>query len=257
MLISSVSNPKIKEILALKDKKGRHLMRAFIAEGAKLIADIPNGTDVSQYILREDFNLDTFRFQPEAEILTVSKSVFDKISDVETPQGIAAVVKIAERSSDHSRNALILDRIRDPGNLGTLLRSAAAFDFFNVLLINCADTYSQKTVRASMGGIFKLNITETTDDAEIQKFIPSDIYRFIGLDIGGEEISGFSRCGDTLKTALIVGSEADGMSDYLSEKCSIELSIGMSNGIESLNAAAAGSIAMFYLRSLMSGGRLS
>ena len=184
-------------------------------------------------------------------IFTNSESVFKKISDVEAPQGLAAVVRIPNRAFDTGFDALILDRIRDPGNLGSLLRSAAAFNFLNVALLNCADAYSPKTVRASMGGIFRLNILEAAGNGA-EDIVFKGRYKIISLDMKGESaealISGERKLYDGRPFALIIGSEADGISGPCLRLAECSASIEMKNGMESLNASAAGAIAMFLLK---------
>ncbi|MDR2091182.1 MAG: RNA methyltransferase [Clostridiales bacterium] len=289
MVITSVSNPKIKELIALNDKKVMRETRTFIVEGINIVKDIPPSVKILKYVAVCGIPLAPLSVREGVEIITVSENVFARLSRVKNPQGVAAVAEIPEGRIDDGQNALILDRVRDPGNVGTLLRSAAAFGFFNAVLIDCADACSQKVLRSSMGGVFKLNVIEA-DEKDIFNFLHREKYRFFGLDADGEDIKNISEFKDGAggkaalrevenisefksevcnksrkaalagsknisefkdergsgekKTALIVGNEADGISNFLRGACDGILSIGMSGEMESLNAAVAGSIAM-------------
>ncbi|MDR1939401.1 MAG: RNA methyltransferase [Clostridiales bacterium] len=260
MLITSLSNPKIKDVYALKDKKRRLSARMFIAEGVNLIKDIPANVEILTYVVGENFAKADFKFRAGAEILTVGERVFKKLSDVDTPQEILAVIKMTDSQRVLTDSGiLVLDGIRDPGNLGTLFRSAAAFGFLNVVLIDCADAYAPKTVRASMGGIFSLNLREQNRTDALND-VDRGEYTLIGLDMKGESILKYTqnesipRCdkiGNTTqnpkKYAVIVGGEASGISAELLRRCDKTLSIDMQNAVESLNASVAGSIAMYIL----------
>ncbi|MDR3293007.1 MAG: RNA methyltransferase [Clostridiales bacterium] len=241
MIITSVSNPKIKELLSLKDKKARKAQGVFLAEGINLVKDIPCDAVIRTYIIGEHVN-PNFSLREGAEILRVSDTVLKKLSDVEAPQGIFAVVEIKAGRIDPNFDAIVLDRVRDPGNVGTILRSAAAFGFFNAVLIDCADVYSPKVVRSSMGGGFRLNLIEA-EEKQVRELLPVNNYEIFSLDMRGTDIlkADFSK---TKRHALIVGNEADGVSPSLSS-IGKTLSIKMENGVESLNAAAAAAIAMF------------
>jgi TrmH family RNA methyltransferase len=247
MVITSVSNPKIKELTALNDKKVRAISRTFIVEGINIVKDIPPEIKIREYIAIEGVAPELFCARDGVEIVTVSASVFDRLSDVKTPQGVAAVAEIPDKELKNDKNALILDRVRDPGNVGTLLRSAAAFGFFNAVLIDCADAFSQKALRSSMGGIFRLNVAEVREK-DVFGLLHKEEYQFLGLDTAGEEIFKYQSSSQNTETAkkiaLVVGNEADGISDWLLSACDKILSIKMSGQTESLNAATAGAIAM-------------
>ncbi|MDR2047424.1 MAG: RNA methyltransferase [Clostridiales bacterium] len=293
MIITSVSNPKIKEIAALRGKKNPRGSRVFIAEGFKLARDIPPSVKILKYVVLDGAaGTADFPYREGAEIITASANVFQSLSDVKTPQGILALAEIPEPNGLSDAAALVLDRVRDPGNVGTLLRSAAAFGFLNAALIDCAGVYSPKALRASMGGVFRLSIFQTSE-AELFRRLPKNRFYFIGLDADGDrDISELLSVnaknaentdekmkkrlaggGDIFaqeplnaknanrtppsagerRLALIVGNESGGISERLLRECDVVLSIGMENGVESLNAAAAGSIAMHALREKISG----
>jgi TrmH family RNA methyltransferase len=247
MVITSFSNPKIKELIALNDKKVMRETRTFIVEGVNIVKDIPPDIKILEYVAVCGALPELFCPREGVAITTVSADVFGRLSHVKNPRGVIAVAEIPEGRIRKDCNVLILDRVRDPGNVGTLLRSAAAFGFFNAVLINCADVFSQKVLRSSAGGIFRLNIAEVKE-SDVFGLLPKERYTFFGLDMDGEDISEYERGraneNADKKNVLIVGNEADGISERLLGACDKILSIKMSGGTESLNAAAAGSIAM-------------
>ncbi|MDR1905361.1 MAG: RNA methyltransferase [Clostridiales bacterium] len=248
MLISSISNKKIKELLELKDKKGRESNRAFIVEGINILKDIPEYISILEYVVRDDISDNEFVPRRGVAVTTVTAKVFSKISDVKTPQGVAAIVSIRDAKFTPNCNALVLDRIRDPGNAGTLIRSAAAFGYKNVFFINGADMYSPKVVRSSMGGLFRLNLFEVNEE-DLCEYVKKDKYHISALDAGGVNIQEYVKTYRSGKpNAIIVGNEADGISKTLLNLSDVALSIKMDDGIESLNAGVAGSLAMYILR---------
>ncbi|MDE5667230.1 MAG: RNA methyltransferase, partial [Clostridia bacterium] len=154
MVITSKTNPQIKEIAKLNDKKYRRLLGRYIVEGVKPVREcIAAGCKILNIVAAEDVAGDF----PNA--ITVSRAVFESISSEKAPQGVLAVVEIPEnRLKPPKASCLLLDCLQDPGNLGTVIRTANAAGYGEIYLINCTDPYSPKAVRASMSGIFFVNI---------------------------------------------------------------------------------------------------
>jgi TrmH family RNA methyltransferase len=179
------------------------------------------------------------------EVEEVSASVMKSISETESPQGILAVLKFSQLPITNNLNfVLIPDQIRDPGNLGTLLRSAVATGVQTVLLPpDTTDAFAPKVLRSGMGAHFKLPIQEMSWE-EIKKFVGathSDLQVLIA-DMNGQS------CWEndlTKPIALIIGSEAGGASESARKLANGKISIPMSGDIESLNAGVAGSVLMF------------
>ena len=138
---------------------------------------------------------------------------------------------------------LILDNIQDPGNMGTLLRTSAATNFKSVLLINCVDIYNDKVLRSTMGGIFRVNCIQIKAE-ELQQ-LKENNYCIFKADMKGENIFNYSK--PVKPFALVIGNEANGVSQQVSNFCTHTLSIPMQNGVESLNAGVSGSILMYEL----------
>ena len=165
------------------------------------------------------------------------------MSDEVTPQGVVAVVKKPDEKKNPAEiigDSLFLDGVSDPSNVGAAIRSAAVFGFDSVLIAGGADAYSPKSVRASMGGIFKVK-TYTGNRQDLIKKVKTP---FIVADMKGENIRNFKREG---KVCLVIGNEARGVSEELRALAKYTLSIPMQNGMESLNASVSAGIIMFAL----------
>lgn len=250
-IINSINNKTIKIAAALKEKKYRLQEGKFLVEGINLIKDLP-GENIEEIFLRES-NFSSFeslcseklKENSSIHIHIVADSVFKKLTDTVSSIGIVAVCKKSLEKPLGKGNIAIFDRIRDPGNLGTMLRSTLAFGIKDVILIDCVDIYSPKVIRSSLGAIFHLNLMKIDSLLDIHKLLHD--YEIIVLDMKGTNIYEYK----TEKTfALVVGSEAEGVSkDIIAVGDSI-VSIPMPGAIvESLNAAVSFSIALSFLSS--------
>lgn len=151
MILTSKSNPFIRETAALKDKKGRRESGLFLVEGAKMVREcMRSGLETEAVILAESYAGEEF---PDA--VRVSDELFRRLSDEKSPQGILCRVRIPKRAlCPPDGSCLLLDGISDPGNLGAIIRTANAAGYRQIYLADCTDPYSPKSVRASMSGIF-------------------------------------------------------------------------------------------------------
>ena len=172
----------------------------------------------------------------------VSEEIMEKISSSKTPQGIVSICKIKEEKEISSNKVLYLDDVSDPGNLGTILRTALAFGFNDVILSrNCCSIYNEKTLQASQGAIFYLNIVIDKNLDELKQK---------GYEILATEIKGsvsLDQVKKSEKIVLVLGNEAHGVSSEILSKADKRIRIDIEN-IESLNVAIAGAIAMYFLR---------
>lgn len=238
MIITSKSNPTIKEIVKLNDKKYRREQGLYLVEGTKPVNEcIAAGGEVEKVICTE--KLAEYYCNP----LVVSEEVFGAISSEKSPQGVIAVVKIPQnniKSPQHS--CILLDRLQDPGNLGTIIRTANAAGYNEIYLINCTDPYSPKAVRASMSGIFFTEIYQGSEE-EILKTLNG--VPLISADMLGDNIFGFEA---PSKFCLCIGNEGAGISDVIKNKSNYKVKIPMSETCESLNAAVSAGIAMYVLK---------
>ena len=172
--------------------------------------------------------------------IVFSNKLFDKLSLLENPEGVSACLKIKNQKEISSDKILLLDHIQDPGNLGTIIRSAEAFSFKDIILLNsCVDIYNEKTIRASMGSIFRLNFIEV--EINDLKDLLDKNYKLVLADMNGKSVDYYKSCD---KIILAIGNEANGISKSLKDLSNDFVSIKMDGKIESLNAAIAASILM-------------
>ena len=238
MIITSKSNPIIKRVASLSDKKFRRQYGLYIVEGIKPVQEcIAAGCEIDCIICTEE-NDGLF-----SGATVVSDGVFKSISSEKTPQGAIAVVKIPHTPLKPPKGCcLLLDCLQDPGNLGTVIRTANAAGFGEIYLINCTDPYSPKAVRASMSGIFFVKIYSGSPDEilNVLKGVP-----VICADMDGTDIFGFVH---PAKFCLCIGNEGGGISENIFQKAAHTVKIPMNATCESLNAAVSAGIAMYTLK---------
>lgn len=249
-MITSNQNPKLKLVRALLGRpKERRDAGAFVVEGVRLVEEAANSYWEFQFALYDETLSERGKLNVErlklngVEADEISSSLMKSISETETPQGILAVVKLAQLPITNNPNfVLIPDQIRDPGNLGTLLRSAAVAGAQAVLLPpETTDAFAPKVVRSGMGAHFRLPIHTITWDEISQVLKLADLQVFLA-DMEGQS------CWEIdlrQPLALIVGGEADGASEQARKLANQQISIPMNGNIESLNAGVAGSVLMF------------
>jgi TrmH family RNA methyltransferase len=249
-MISSPHNPKLKLIRALQGRaRERREAGAFVVDGVRLVEDAVKGGWKFRFVLFDETLSERGMSQVESlksrgvDVEEVSTSLMKSISETETPQGILAVLELTQLPiTNHTDFTLIPDQIRDPGNLGTLLRTAAAAGVQAVLLPpETTDAFAPKVVRAGMGAHFRLPIRSLNWE-EIEQVV-----RSAGLQVYLADMDGQS-CWETdlrQPVALVIGGEADGASESARKLAHQKISIPMSANVESLNAGVAGSILMF------------
>ncbi len=241
MIYQSKQNPLIKSFSSLKDKKGRRELNAYMVEGKKMVFEAIKYNQPITYIVKEEGFLEEIPCC-NAQILTVTKQVFSYISDEATPQGILAVIKLPSAEIKRpKKNAILLDGVSDPGNLGTIIRTACASGYTDIYAVNSADFYSPKTVRSSMSGIYFVNLYKCTYE---EVFSAIDGLDLIVGDIKGENLFKFKPKNNF---CIAVGNEANGLSQTVKQKADYTVTIPMSENSESLNVAVATSIMMYEL----------
>lgn len=234
MIIKSESNEKYKYLNKLKKKKYRKKFNSFIVESIKIVEQIPDDIECEFVFVNEDMK----DYETNFKKIVFSNKLFDKLSLLENPEGVSALLKIKKAKEISSDKILLLDHMQDPGNLGTIIRSAEAFSFKDIILVNnCVDLYNEKTIRASMGSIFRLNFLELNID-DLKNFKD---YKLILADMNGKSVDYYKSCD---KIILAIGNEANGISKSLKDLSNDFVSIKMDGKIESLNAAIAASILM-------------
>jgi RNA methyltransferase, TrmH family len=247
-VITSSQNSKVKLVRALLGRaRERREANAFVVEGVRLVEEAVNSNWGLRFALYDETLNERGRSQVEGlrsrgfDVEMVSESLMRSLSETETPQGVLAVLDFKQLPiPDFPNFILIPDQVRDPGNLGTLLRTAAAAGVDAVLLPpDTTDVFAPKVVRSGMGAHFRLPIHSWTWD-EIKS-------RTKALSIYLADMDGQSCWKTDLRQplALIVGGEADGASSAAHSLVTQKISLPMSENVESLNAGVAGSVLMF------------
>jgi RNA methyltransferase, TrmH family len=248
-MLTSIKNPRIQQIRKLQSSaRTRHKEGLFVVEGVRLVEEaMMAGWQPTIVLFTEDINergqqvVDHFR-AAGSEVLVVAPHVMEATSDTQTPQGILAVLPIPEwELSTAPTFVLILDEVRDPGNLGTLLRTALAANVDAMILPpGNVDAFSPKVVRAGMGAHFKVPIIFMDWETIGERLAGLTIFL---ADSGGGDTHLKARFDHPL--ALIIGGEAAGAGDQAKKLATSRVHIPMPGKAESLNAAVAGSILMF------------
>lgn len=238
MIISSKANPTVKKIASLADKKFRKQCGAFLVESVKAVNEcISAGINIEQIVCTPEYEND----YPQA--LIVTRELFERISTEKSPQGVLAAVTVPDlKVLPPQGSCLLLDRLQDPGNLGTIVRTANAAGYTDIYLVNCTDAFSPKAVRASMGGLFYVSIHEGTYDEVFSALAGIPL---ICADMDGEDVFTF-RSPD--KFCLCIGNEGNGVSAFVKDRATHTVKIPMRETCESLNAAVSAAVAMYVLK---------
>ena len=242
MILTSKNNPLIKETAALKEKKARRQTGMFLVEGRKMAVECQKSDfEIDRVFVAESY-AEKIPFS-EANTVRVSDDVFRFLSDEKTPQGILCRVKIPTRALRAPKGkCLFLDGVSDPGNLGTIIRTANAAGYQEIYLTDeCADPYSPKSVRASMSGVFFTTLYRATRKEILSVLSDTPL---IVADMGGENVFSFRA---PEKFALAIGNEANGISEETFQSAAHTVKIPMMATQESLNAAISAGIIMYEL----------
>ena len=276
MIITSKTNNTVKYISSLKNKKYRNKYNKYVIEGIKLVEEIINSEGnapefivYSEDILRksslgfEFYNKYESTLLQKHNVISVTEEIFKYIADVETPQGILVVINkdneynidVLEKhiTENNRQKYIILDKVQDPGNLGTIIRSAVSFGVKNIICIEgTVDAFSPKVIRSTMSGIRKVNIYNVLDN-DIDRMINilnSEKYNIIATSLEAEKYINESDISN--KDIFVMGNEANGVSNQILKKCNKHIKIPMESAIESLNVGVATAILMYeqYLRGI-------
>lgn len=243
MILTSKNNPLIKETAGLKDKKGRKQTGLFLVEGIKMLRECAQSDFViDRVFVSEDFDGDLP--VDESKIVWVSKDIMHFLSDEKTPQGVLCRVQMPTHSlCAPTSSCLILDGVADPGNIGAIIRTANASGYKEIYLTEgCADPYAPKSVRASMSGVFFTKIYQATR-AEILPLMHDT--PIVVADMHGKSVFDFTAPN---KFALVIGNEANGVSEQVRSVAKYTVKIPMEQTQESLNASVSAGILMYNLK---------
>ena len=256
-IISSKDNEIVKNVRKLKEKKYRDLENAYIVEGIKMVKEaILEKASIKQIIICDDCEkTDSIPKELMYEIakydcLYVTSKIFKYISEVQTPQGVLAVVEKNNRDEDINYNEDIivaLDDIQDPGNLGTILRTVDSVGLTQILVSKgTADPYNPKVVRSSMGAIYRVKVIECEDLLETLKEVKRNKFKILVSSL--KESNSIYNVKYN-KKVLVIGNEANGVEEKIMNIADEKIKIPMLGKTESLNAAVATGIILYeYVR---------
>lgn len=247
-IITSIKNDLIKEI---KDIRDNPVDKLFLDNPKTIIEALKTGKKLEVLLLSSKKYEEIISKYPifGENYQLVGENIIDSLSSTKTPQGVVAVFDFLEEEPINlSDNFICLDNLQDPGNLGTIIRSASGTSFKNIFLINSVNPLNQKVVRSSMGGIFKERFKNFNSAQEFIEFAKQNNLKYVVADMDGENIFkskiGFSPIG------VVVGSEGQGVSDILRKNAEKLVSIPMKNGLESLNAGVSCSIIIYSIENI-------
>ncbi len=268
-VITSRQNPRVKELAALAEKKERQRSGLFRFDGIKLFEEAcAHGVEIDTVVLRESSVLSLRErlgacLSPyEDRILTVSDSVFDKLTEEKSPEGLITVAKHLDKSckmitidnirqiaDGDSESIVFLDFLCDFGNLGTVIRCAAALGVPHLVLsADCADCYHPRVIRAAMGGLFRvrLSLLQGVATHEAIQALRESGRRVLATALSGETAM-LHELQLVRGDCFVIGNEGHGLSDEVIRACSGCVAIPMTEGSESLNAAMAATVCMWEL----------
>lgn len=253
MELTGLQNPQVKAAAELKQKKYRQQQGLFLAEGLRTVEEaVHSKTVVSIFYTAIDDDRTRCVLEEAAaqqlKLYCVSDAVMKKIADTDTPQGIIAVCKVQDVTLDKllskGEMLLVLDRVGDPGNLGTMLRTADAAGIGGVVLLKgCVDIYAPKTVRSSMGSLFHVPVVSGVAEDKFIAEAKDAGYELLVTSLEGADNLYKADLGGRI--AFVMGNEAGGVSARLLERADKRVFIPMAGRAESLNVAIAAGIVMF------------
>lgn len=255
MVITSKDNETIKHIKKLKEKKYREEYNEFIVEGIKMIEEaLAENAKIKTIIICDDCKnqgsipSDLMYEIAKLNCIYVAEKIFNTITDVINPQGIMAIIEKntnKEIAIDYKEsNFLILDNIQDPGNMGTILRTADSLNINQIIVSKgSSDIYNLKVVRSTMGAIFRVKVIESDNLVKTIKEMKKHKINIYATDL---ETDKSIYDVDYTKSAIVIGNEANGVSKEILEEATQKIKIPMIGKTESLNAAVATSIILYH-----------
>lgn len=246
-----MQNPIIKNIIQLQKKKSaRKKQNLFVLEGIRSVNEIPVATEVKYYITTPDLDERAIFGLQENKWIVVTEEIYKAMSETQSPQGAMAVVEIPHLELETLKVKekgfyLILENIQDPGNLGTIIRTAHAFGVDAVFLTKgCVDLYSPKVVRSTMGSIFHIPIIIDYEIEDYMNYLKAQGVTLYATHLG-EDTKAVYDIHFEEKLGIVIGNEGNGISEYVKEQADYNMMIPMPGGSESLNASVATSVCMY------------
>jgi len=258
-MITSKDNNKIKYIRLLNSKKGRNSDHAFVAEGIKFVNEsLTEKVDI-EFVLISNHILEKKETNDLVEALNKSginfyvceDGIFNSVSETINSQGILAVVSKLEQKKEkileNYKFIVLCDRIQDPGNLGTIIRTSDAFGSAAVILNKgCVDVYNPKVIRASAGSMFRVPFIIGDETTEIINYLKQARYKIVSTVINSDY--SFDDVEKSEKICVVIGNEGQGVSEEIRESSDINITIKMDGRAESLNASIAAGICIYEIR---------
>lgn len=233
MRITSVNNQLIKDVVKLHQKKYRKQTGLFVVEGYHLYEEARQAGAIKQVFTTDETIVGE-------DVVYVTQSVLEKLAQVKQPQGVLTVCH-QPTGQEVTEKILLLDHIQDPGNLGTLLRSALAFGFRTIVLDETVDVFNDKVLRSTQGAIFHLNLHLQSIASFMEEHT---IHTYFGTAMTGTFLDDIN---PPMNFGIVLGNEGSGVAPELLEKTLFNITIPMEQ-TESLNVGVAGSIIMYHLR---------
>ena len=250
-MITSRSNPQVKRLLQLqKKRKARDEENVFVVEGLRMFVEVPKELVEKVYVSESFYNKKKHECDWEEFPLEIlSDDVFKYVSDTQTPQGVLCVVKRSRYEIESLLNIvnphfIVLDNVQDPGNLGTIVRTAEGAGVDAIFMSkDCVDIYNPKTIRSTMGSIYRMPFIYIEDIVSLLGEFKEKGIRSYAAHLDGK--NSYDQENYQQGTAILIGNEGNGLRDEVSDKADTWVQIPMKGQVESLNAAVAASIMMF------------
>ena len=250
-MITSTSNPQVKRLLQLQKKsKARNEENVFVVEGPRMFEEVPKERLIKVYVSETFYNKKEQELHMQnTPVEILSDNVFEHVSDTKTPQGILCIVKQKEYDQKallqiKNPHFVVLDNLQDPGNLGTIVRTAEAAGADAVFLSkDSVDIYNPKTIRSTMGSVYRMPVVYVGDILELLAEFRKKGIRSYAAHLKGKH--SYDRENYQSGTAILIGNEGNGLREEVSQKADNLVYIPMQGKVESLNAAVAASILMF------------
>lgn len=250
-MITSNSNAQVKRLLQLQKKsKARDEEKVFLVEGLRMFSEVPAERVQKVYISESLYNKKKQELHLEKfSVEILSDSVFQYVSDTKTPQGILCIVEqkkydIEELLNIENPHFMVLDNLQDPGNLGTIVRTAEGAGVDAIFLSKgSVDIYNPKTIRSTMGSIYRMPVIYVDDLLELLNIFKQRGIKSYAAHLEGKK--SYDKEDYQSGTAILIGNEGNGLRDEVAENADVWVQIPMQGKVESLNAAIAASILMF------------
>ncbi len=251
MIIESIHNDIIKQVVSLKEKKNRDELSLFVVEGFKQVSEIPEDWKI-KFVLATDKYKD---FKAEKLYITTEK-IFKKISDTKTPQEILAIVEKKKFDKEKVLSGkgifVVIDTLQDPGNMGTIIRTAESFGCKGIFISkNSADVYSDKVVRSTMGAIFNIPIVQECDIVSLISLMKQRQIKTYAFSLDTNNMLSTFKFENNV--ALIIGNESKGINKNILDIVDDKIKIDMRGKSQSLNAAVACSVAIYEISKQLNG----